>query len=225
MDLAGHCEDPSLVGMLLLPALAGRCHAVDIRQLAVAGAAHHQFPATILSRVGLVAKSFVRGSIARIGSHRELDQPEPRLVHPARRILQLRNLDVLESQIPDLERRSGSARPPLRLQFLALRFLIRASAQPCDVGRRGDATLHVRGVPEVADEHQPGKAIRHLPFRQAVRMRVEPVHPARMIGCDHVAVADVAVLQAHQGRSGIQRAGVSLPVRRRGMCMAGRATA
>ena len=229
MDLAGDGEDPPLVGTLLAPALAGDRDSIDVRQLAVARPAHHQLAAAILSRVGLVAKGLVRRSIARIGSQRELDQPEPRFARSVRTILQLRNLDVLETQVSDLEGATGCVRSALGLQLLALRFLIPASGQPCNVWRSGDATVDVGGVPEITDGQQPGKAIRYLPLRQAVRMRVEPVHPARMVGGDHVAVADVAVLEAHQLRSGTQRTGISRRIRAaprlRSVCMACRAGA
>src|SRR5437763_351267 len=169
MDLAGHGEDPSLVGMLLVPALARNRDSLDIRQLAVG--AHYQLAAAILSRIGLLAKGLARGSISRIGAQRELDQPEPR----PRTILQLRNLDVLQTQVFDLEQIASNRGPALGLQLFPLRLLVLAGVQARDVGRSGDAALDVGGVPEVADPHQPGEAIRHLAFRQAVRMRVEPV--------------------------------------------------
>src|SRR5438874_11891012 len=146
MDLAGHGDDPSLVGMLLVPALARNGDSLDIRQLAVR--AHHQLAAAILSRIGLLAKRLARGSIGRVGPQRELDQPEPRLV---RMILQLRDLDVLETQIFDLEQIAGNRGPAFGLQLLALRSLVRAGVQSRDIGRSGDATLDVSGVPEVAD--------------------------------------------------------------------------
>src|SRR5438132_8113681 len=105
MDLAGHGEDPALVGMLLVPALARNGDSLDIRQLAAG--AHHQLAAAILSRIGLVAEGIFRGSIGRIRPQGEFDQTEPRL---ARTILQLRNLDVLEAQVTDLERATCSVR-------------------------------------------------------------------------------------------------------------------
>ena len=149
----------------------------------------------------------------RIRSRRKLDEPEPGFLLTGRNLLELRNLDVLESEIADGKRRSAGIDAALGQKLLVLRFLIGASAPSRDVRRRGDATFHVRGVPTLADEHQPREPVRYLPFRQSVRMRVEPVHPARVIGCDHVAVADVAVLQPPQRRSGIERAGISGRIR------------
>src|SRR5256884_5888682 len=157
MDLAGHGEDPSLVGMLLVPALARNGDSLDIRQLAVG--AHYQLAAAILSRIGLLAKGLARGSIGRIGPQRELDQPEPRL---ARTILQLRNLDVLETQVFDLEQIASNGGPALGLQLLALRLLVPAGVQSRDVGGSGDATLVVNGGPGVSDRHQPGTAVLEL---------------------------------------------------------------
>ncbi len=229
MDLPGHGEDPPLVGTLLLPALAREGQSIDIRQLAVAGTAHHELAAATLSRVGLLAKGLVRGLVALTGPQRELDEPEPRFARAARTSLQLRNLDVLESQVSNLKEATGSVRSALGRQLLALRFLILAAVQPCIIGRRRDATLEVVVVPEAADRHQAGEAVRHLHFHQAVRVRVEPVNPARMVAGDHVAVADVAVLGAREARSGIQRAGISLRIpgtpRRTGVRVAGRAAA
>src|SRR5438445_9359821 len=124
MDLAGHGEDPSLVGMLLVRALARNGDSLDIRQLAVG--AHYQLAAAILSRIGLLAKGLARGSIGRIRPQRGLDQPEPRL---ARKILQLRNLDVLETQVFDLDQIANNRVPALGLHLLAFGLLVLAGVQ------------------------------------------------------------------------------------------------
>src|SRR5260370_5537767 len=75
MDLPGHRENPPLVGMLLLPALAREGSSIDVRQLAVP--AHGELAAAALSGIGLIAKGIVRGPIARIRAPKELDEPEP----------------------------------------------------------------------------------------------------------------------------------------------------
>src|SRR4029077_14330081 len=98
-----------------------------------------------------------------------------------------------------------------------------ASGEPVDVGRSGDAALDVGRLPEPADRHQAGEAVRHLDFGQAVRVRVEPVQPARMVRRDHVAVPDVAILQSYGAGSGIERARISLAPG--AMCVRGLAAA
>src|SRR6202022_5150909 len=96
------------------------------RSLAPPPPVHGQLAATFLSRIRLIAKGVVRGSIARIGPQRELDEPEPRLAQAVRTALQLRNLDVLETQVSGLQRATGSVRSALGRQLLALRLLITA---------------------------------------------------------------------------------------------------
>src|SRR5438309_8532485 len=130
-----------------------------------------------------------------------------------RKALQHGYLDILESQIPEREQPTSAPRLSLGLQLFALRLLVRAGSQPRDVGGRGEPALDVRGVPEVPDRHQAGETVRDLNLRQAVRVRMEPVHPAGVVGRDHVAVLDVAMLDANEGRSRIERTGISRGVR------------
>src|SRR5947209_11326818 len=141
MDLSGNGEHPPLPGTVLVPALARHRHALDIRQLA--GSAHGQFPAATLPRVGLFAEGSIRGSVVRIRSRRKLDEPEHGFALTARKVLELPNLDVLESEIADGKRRSAGIDAALGQKLLILRFLIGAGAPSRDVRRRGDATFHV----------------------------------------------------------------------------------
>src|SRR5262245_19702284 len=113
MDLAGHGEDPALVGMRFLPALARSSSAIHVAQFA--GAAHRQLAAAAFSGVGLLGKSRAGRPIAGVGAQGELDQSEPRTV------LHLRDLEVLESEISDLERVG-----PLGFELFSLRLLVPA---------------------------------------------------------------------------------------------------
>ncbi len=205
MELPGHREDPPLVGMLLLKALARDGHSIGVRQLAIP--AHGKLAAAGLSGLDLIVKGLGCVLVARIGPQGKLDEPKPRLPLA----LQLRDLQVLEGHVPDLK--GTGLRSTLCRELVLLLFLIAAGVQAGIIGRRCDPTPGVGVIPEVADREQAGESVRHLHFRLAVRVRVEPIHSARMVAGDDVAVVDVAILTARDARSGIQRAGISGRIR------------